>query len=520
MPTCATPKKTTDIPWPGNLILPVPDTDFRDYLDEVDELVGFAPEIVAEIEKDLDAHAREKKRLRLADRKFFESQTDDLPELDIAERDILAEELELEVGRTRMSGYGVYLFLMLRGFLGSLTSKPARRFLRESMSLHAFLQCREIKMPGWTTILENVNAVSGATRELMLDNQIKHVLKEDLDDFGELTIDSTAVKANSCWPTDGKILTGLLGRAYRLGQQLHNFGLEDFKKGWIPRRLEEMGKLEFQICLSAGKPKSRGKMKKHYRKLLKAGQKTIDALTPQLSELEANLRMESLPPSRREFLTRVLGQIRSDLADAQRVIEYSGDRVFHDKKLPSTEKILSFSDGSAAFIKKGNRVPVIGYKPQLVRSGNGFVTSLIVPEGNAADSIKLEPAIRDSIGRTGVIATLVSTDDGYASAKGRDELRAMGVKDISISGAKGKKLTDPDDWESETYRDARRNRSAVESLMFTIKDGFEFGEVGRRGIDAVRAELTEKVLAYNCCRIILMKQRREKRRREEMKRAA
>jgi hypothetical protein len=59
MPTCATPKKTTDIPWPGNLILPVPDTDFRDYLDEVDELVGFAPEIVAEIEKDLDAHARD-----------------------------------------------------------------------------------------------------------------------------------------------------------------------------------------------------------------------------------------------------------------------------------------------------------------------------------------------------------------------------------------------------------------------------------------------------------------------------
>jgi hypothetical protein len=46
----------------------------------------------------------------------------------------------------------------------------------------------------------------------------------------------------------------------------------------------------------------------------------------------------------------------------------------------------------------------------------------------------------------------------------------MGVKDISISGAKGKKLTELEDWESETYQDARRERSAVESLMFTIKD--------------------------------------------------
>ena len=196
MPACATHKETTDIPCPGNLILPVPDTDFRDYLDELDELVGFAPEIVAEIEKNLDTHARRKKGLRLADRKFFEGQTSDLPQLDITERNILAEELDLAVGRTRMSGYAVYLFLMLRGFLGSLTSKPARRFLLESMSLHALLQSRELHMPGWTTILEN--AVSGATRNLILDKQIEYVLKEELDDFKELTIDSTAVKANSC----------------------------------------------------------------------------------------------------------------------------------------------------------------------------------------------------------------------------------------------------------------------------------------------------------------------------------
>ena len=49
-----------------------------------------------------------------------------------------------------------------------------------------------------------------------------------------------------------------------------------------------------------------------------------------------------------------------------------------------------------------------------------------------------------------------------------------------------------------------------------IKDGFAFGELGRRGIDAVGDELLEKVLAYNFCRIILMK----KRRREELEQAA
>ena len=112
--------------------------------------------------------------------------------------------------------------------------------------------------------------------------------------------------------------------------------------------------------------------------------------------------------------------------------------------------------------------------------------------------------------RTGVIAELVSTDDGYASSKGRKEVLVMGVKDISISGSKGRKLTDETDWGSEMYRDARRNRSAVESLIFTIKDGFEFGELGRRGLEPVRAELMEKVRAYNCCRISLMRKRNRK----------
>ena len=516
MKTCATQNKITDSNPLSNLILPVPDTDFRDFLDEVDEFALFAPEIIDFIEKDLDSYARKKKQLRLEDRKFHENQTKDLPEMNIKERNILTAELQLAVGRPRMQAYTVYVFLMIRGFLGSLTTKPARRFLCESMSLYGFLQSHGLKMPGVTTILENVNLVSHATRELIFDKQIAFILKEELDDFKKLTIDSTSVKANSCWPTDAKILTGLLMRADRLGQKLHIFGLEDFRQGWVPRWLDEMDRLEFQICLTAGKAKSKGKMKKHYRQLLRRGKKAADALAAELNGLEKNLLLDMHAPSRRVLLERLLRQIKSDLSDANRVLQYADDRVFHDKKLPSTEKVLSLSDGSAAYIKKGSRNPVIGYKPQLVRSESGFVTSLIVPQGNAADSVELVPAISDSILRTGVIAELVSTDDGYASSKGRREILCIGVKDVSISGAKGKKLTDEDDWQSEIYREARRNRSAVESLMFTIKNGFEFGELGRRGIDAVRDELIEKVLAYNCCRIILMK----KRKREKLKEAA
>ena len=156
---------------------------------------------------------------------------------------------------------------------------------------------------------------------------------------------------------------------------------------------------------------------------------------------------------------------------------------------------------SARFIKKGGRQTVFGYKIQLGRSANGFITSVLVPEGNAADSELLLLMVLDHLQRTGVIPNLVSTDDGYASAKGRNDVIKLGVKDVSINGSKGKKLTPEEDWTSQTYSQARSDRSAVESLMFTGKHGFEFGQFHRRGITGVRCEMLEKVMAYNFWRI-------------------
>jgi hypothetical protein len=176
-----------------------------------------------------------------------------------------------------------------------------------------------------------------------------------------------------------------------------------------------------------------------------------------------------------------MAQTDGSLADAARVTAYAQDRVFHGKTLPATEKVLSISDPDAAYIKKGNRNPVIGYRPQIVRSANGFIPALKVPRGNTAACTELQPAIGNAVGRTGVTPDMVSTDDGYASRKGRQDLLDMGIADVSISGSKGKKLTDPEAWASERYRQARSWRSAVESLMFPMKDGYCFVELGRRG---------------------------------------
>jgi hypothetical protein len=85
------------------------------------------------------------------------------------------------------------------------------------------------------------------------------------------------------------------------------------------------------------------------------------------------------------------------------------------------------------------------------------------------------------------------------------------------SAAKGKKLIEALQWKSQPYRQRGLN-AAIESLVFTLKEGFEFGEMVRRTHENVLAEMLEKMLAYNISQIIRVRKKLSE--LQEMQRAA
>jgi hypothetical protein len=68
----------------------------------------------------------------------------------------------------------------------------------------------------------------------------------------------------------------------------------------------------------------------------------------------------------------------------------------------------------------------VGYRPQLARSGSGFVPALVLPQGNAADSRHLVAMVKEQITNTGVIPAMTSADDGYS--RGLEEVLGLGSK--------------------------------------------------------------------------------------------
>jgi len=492
------------------------DSQLHQFLVETHQIVEFEPAILDHIESDLDAYGLRKKLLREADQRFLEGKTPDLPRLKIELHQIDPASIQLEVGRPRMEPYLVYLFVMWRGRFGGCKDQDGRLLQEESMTLHWWLENLDLSLPPASTLSENLNAVSNATRDFIHKAQLRYILNEQLDDFSSLYLDSTATAANTERPTDSGLITKLVERICRTGGKLDRFGLPNFNPSGLEELQTDLRRMHREIGFGTGKAKSQGKLKKLYYKLLRRGRRCCKRFERELAVVKKALNQQTqLPPSQRLLAEELIELIGADIQAISQVAEACERRIFEEEKVPSSEKVISLSDADAAFIVKGGWNTVIGYRPQLGKSGQGFVSALLVPKGNAADSGQLINVVLDHWDRSGVLPKLVSSDDGYSDKSARQDLIETGIEVVSISGAKGKKITSVEDWNRPDYRVARANRSGIESLVFTLKDGYEFGQLLRRGNENVRAELTEKILAYNIGQIVRVRERRARESQEK-----
>ena len=252
------------------------------------------------------------------------------------------------------------------------------------------------------------------------------------------------------------------------------------------RNLSAMITLDRKIDFAKGTKGADKARRRRYEKLLLRARRVLRRFEPALIPIERALIALDVRPSARARADRAVARLRDDIAALAKVISHCEVRVLHEGKVPIGEKVLSLSDPEVGFIVKGQRDPVIGYKPQLARSGAGFVTGLLLPPGNASDSGQLVPMTDAVIKATGVTPRVVSVDDGYSSAANVAALKEKGIEVVSISGSKGRRVTRRQDWSSDEYTEARDLRSAAESLMFTLKDGFAFDAVARRGDGGAR----------------------------------
>ena len=320
--------KTADF----NLFLLTSDTEMTEFIEEVWTLGELFPEIYKRISDDQDVLAKDKKDIRILDRHYMREKTSDIPGLHLPSVDCDRTAASLEQGRPRMSPELVFLFSRLRGYWGSVSDHDAYERMRDSMTLHVLFMNMGVRLPGVTTILENINCVSTSTHNFISECQLRHILNERLDDFLEVQLDSTSAKASSSWPTDAGVILKLLNRVYACGGKLNRFGVEPFKAFYMPTWLKELKALLFEINNTGSKKEK--KLKSLYGRYLKTAHKALEYLSRTLESRLPEEEKTDRFPSVRLALKEILRVMEDDLLALSAVLYYSEERIFNGVVLP------------------------------------------------------------------------------------------------------------------------------------------------------------------------------------------
>ena len=499
-----------------NRVLGCRDTFLTEIVREALSLARFDGAVLKGLAADIDRAAKESKKVRLMDELWreeslprFPSFADSFEPSDFDSVD--AQSFALEVGRPRAVTAEMLLVLVVVDGVFSLTSGDGYERLVGSEVFQAVVG--DGATPARSTVGKYLDLVSPETHELLHRALYRKVRSEDLDTFSELTVDSTAIEANTAWPSESALMCGFLTRVHRLlGRQAEYTGVAYASK-LVDRWLKELVGLHRQISLLPSRPGSREERRKLYRRMLVLAEKARKKLRQLLETRREDMAVCCIRPSLRLRVDGMLRQIDRDFDEVGKAMASARLRVLHGKSVPASEKVFSLCEPDAYMILKGQRDPTVGYKPQLGRSGNGFISCFEVLRGNPADCDRLVPMVEAHTDWTGECPAAVSTDDGYSALSNLEALADAGVEVVSFSGATGRKVLGDEIYDIDACALLRSERSAVESMIFTFKHKLGMRRFCRRGLPGVQKDLSAAVLAYNLWRMAFV--RRARSRQEE-----
>lgn len=481
-------------PFQSKLFPGFADNHFSSTIGKGIALVEKYPAILNLIRADQTADAIRKKESRLRDEnwlsdhshcEFFETcEPREPPVVELDPR-----------GRKRMPPTVVFLFFLVRGYLGSIKDKKCHSFIQESKFLETVLfQQGEYRIPAASTILDNLNCLSENTLIAFHHLTINEALVLGLDDFKKLYFDSTRISADSAWPTESRTIADLLARARRGFEILREYGIKVNLPSNTDELLRAIQSHKTSIALNSGKKGSKKHIKKMYKKILKECKKLVAFFGKAVKRAQS--KVGDLLPSLKEGLEVLIESIEVDLHNVELCAQNARSRVLKSQKVSAEQKVLGIADPDAEMIPKGMRPPVFGYKPQIGRSEKGFIVGVLVPQGCASDAGQMKPITDEAIKNTTVTPDVISYDDGYTNSKVREEYLKGGVGVVSFSGAKGKAQLG-DEWDLPEYKEARNRRSMAESTMSILKGFFDLGRFTRRGRENVTQEILTASIFHN-----------------------
>ncbi|MFT7549386.1 MAG: IS5 family transposase [Candidatus Azotimanducaceae bacterium] len=367
------------------------------------------------------------------------------------------------VGRSGLSVENMFRCLILRQIFGFSYEQLAFH-LSDSMRYRTFVRLPPHLSPKKSCLQSTIRSIKPATLERIHQDLVSTWHRQGHLSVNELRIDSTVVSSHIAPPSDSQLLNdGVRALSRCLAKSRDMTGI---KLRFTDQRKASKS-LAFQIFNA----------KKAVKNVLYLDLLKLVRLV--LKQVERNLflvnALDVLSPSQQKWVAEVV-HYRDLLL---KVVDQIERRVIHQETVPSSEKVVSLFEEHTDIIVKGLRVVQYGHKINLSSEGKGFITTLLIEEGNPADPDRVLPVLEQHQKNVGCQPTSVACDGGSASKDNVEEGRALGIqhvvfhKRVGISYlAMGVK--------QKTFKRLRNFRAGIEGNISELNKDYRYSTLSTR----------------------------------------
>ncbi|MGL6159053.1 ISNCY family transposase [Microbulbifer sp.] len=411
---------------------------------------------------------------------------DDRPELiALLEGDLIPGDA-LPTGRKGLSVESVLRCLLLKQITGVSYDKLAFH-LADSQSYRAFARLERDCYPSKSALCTNIRRIQPETLQKVFEQLAVNTFSDGVIDNESMRLDSTVVKSNIVSPSD----SGLLDDGIRVLSRLFEKAKD---RTGVKLRLTDYRKPSRQLAAAIfyGKKAEKDKL---YEELLPLAKRVIKQSHKAIDQVE----LKSTDPLSQFWIE----EVRHYRGLLEQVIDQTERRVIYGEKVPASEKIVSLFEPHTDIIVKAKRGIDYGHKVNLSTDKNGFITTLLIENGNPSDSDRFIPILEEYQRLYGSIPTTTVADGCYASHKNVDTAKELGVKRVAFHRKNGITLGAMGIKE-KTLRKLRNFRAGIEANISELKRVFGAGKAMWKGENGFMAFVWSSVISYNLTHLVRM----------------
>ena len=409
---------------------------------------------------------------------------DENPELiRLAEKDLIREEIKA-TGSHGMSVESIFRCMLIKQITGA-SYRELSFMLSDSLTYRAFARLDRDNAPSKATLCTNIRRLRPETLQLIFEKLALNTWERGELKTDKVRIDSTVVESNIGSPSDRKLLDDGIRVLSRIFAKSHDTTGVKLR---LTHYRQDSRKLAAAIFYGK-KPEKEACYPEHLalaKKVIKQSERAID-----------QVKLKSSHPLTSVWVENVL-HYRGLL---EKVIDQTERRIINGEKVPASEKIVSLFEPHTDIIVKSNRGVEYGHKINISSNEHGFITMLMLEDGNPKDSERFIPLLEEHQKLYGHVPTTTVADGCYASHENIDSAKELGVKKVAFHKKNGIPVSAMGIKE-KTLKKLKDFRAGIEANISELKRAFGAGKVTWKGASGFAAYVWASVISYNLTHLV------------------